>query len=88
MSRVHIQWVPNSEPVQLGSEVGRGGERAVSLVDGAPEWGAKIYLRPPCASQVVKLRARAQFDPPRNGAQPRFIEARRALLRARSETAT
>lgn len=59
-----LQRCSNKTEVVLGSELGRGGEGAVYLVDGAPESVAKIYRRPPSASKIEKLRAMARHVSP------------------------
>lgn len=47
-------------PVQLGHELGRGGEGAVYETLGAPGFVAKIYLSPPDAKKQSKLAFMAQ----------------------------
>jgi DNA-binding helix-hairpin-helix protein with protein kinase domain len=50
--------------VTLGRELGRGGEGAVSLVAGAPDLVAKLYLKPPAPAKIDKLRSMAKRASP------------------------
>jgi DNA-binding helix-hairpin-helix protein with protein kinase domain len=54
----------NQAPVQLGRELGRGGEGAVFPVTGSPNVVAKIYLKPPAPAKVEKLRTMARVAHP------------------------
>ncbi len=54
----------NNTAVRLGKELGRGGEGAVSLVEGAPELVAKVYSKPPSAARIDKLRGMARSASP------------------------
>lgn len=47
-------------PIQLGRELGRGGEGAVFETQGSPGFVAKIYLAPPDAKKQSKLTFMAQ----------------------------
>lgn len=50
--------------VHLGQVIGRGGEGTVHAVSGAPKLVAKIYLKPPDATKVEKLRAMTRGSSP------------------------
>ena len=54
----------NNSAVKLGKELGRGGEGAVFLVNGAPDLVAKVYLKPPSAARIDKLRSMARGASP------------------------
>jgi DNA-binding helix-hairpin-helix protein with protein kinase domain len=54
----------NQTPVQLGRELGRGGEGAVYPVNGSPNLVAKIYLKPPTPAKVEKLQTMARVAHP------------------------
>ena len=54
----------NNNPVQLGRELGRGGEGAVFPVIDMPDLVAKIYLKPPAPLKVEKLRSMARRASP------------------------
>jgi len=54
----------SNNPVQLGRELGRGGEGAVFPVVGMPDLVAKIYLKPPTPLKVEKLRSMARRASP------------------------
>ena len=54
----------SNNPVQLGRELGRGGEGAVFPVVGMPDMVAKIYLKPPTPLKVEKLRSMARRASP------------------------
>jgi DNA-binding helix-hairpin-helix protein with protein kinase domain len=54
----------NNAAVRLGKELGRGGEGAVFLVDGATDLVAKVYLKPPSQARIDKLRSMARGASP------------------------
>ena len=54
----------NQSTIVLGKELGRGGEGAVYPVIGAPDVVAKIYLKPPAALKIEKLRSMARRASP------------------------
>ena len=54
----------NNTSVKLGRELGRGGEGAVYPVDSAPDLVAKIYLKPPAATKIEKLRSMSRHATP------------------------
>lgn len=56
--------VSNRVAVSLGRELGRGGEGSVHLVNGAPEFVAKIYLKPPSPAKADKLRTMSKHASP------------------------
>jgi|SRR5688572_14554076 DNA-binding helix-hairpin-helix protein with protein kinase domain len=59
-----LRRVSNNNPIQLGRELGRGGEGAVFPVIGMPDLVAKIYLKPPAPLKVEKLRGMARRASP------------------------
>jgi len=59
-----LQRGSNNSAVGLGKELGRGGEGAVFPVIGASDLVAKIYLKPPSATKVEKLRSMARNASP------------------------
>ena len=61
---MHLKRVSNQSPIVLGKELGRGGEGAVYPVIGAPDLVAKIYLKPPAAHKIEKLRSMARRASP------------------------
>ncbi len=52
----NIQYL-QGQPIRLGTELGRGGEGAVTLIQGHDDLVAKIYLEPPTPAQIQKLQA-------------------------------
>ena len=54
----------DNHEIQLGRELGRGGEGAVYPVVGMPDMVAKIYLEPPAQLKVEKLRSMARRASP------------------------
>jgi DNA-binding helix-hairpin-helix protein with protein kinase domain len=54
----------NNASVNLGRELGRGGEGAVYPVQAVPDLVAKIYLKPPTPLKVEKLRSMARRASP------------------------
>lgn len=50
--------------INLGQEIGRGGEGAVFAVEGHREWVVKIYSAPPDPGKIQKLSAMAQAATP------------------------
>jgi len=61
---VPLKRTSNQSTVVLGRELGRGGEGAVHLVNGAPDVVAKIYLKAPAPNKVEKLRSMARRASP------------------------
>ncbi len=59
-----LRRVSNNNPIQLGRELGRGGEGAVFPVIGVPDLVAKIYLKPPAPLKIEKLRSMARRASP------------------------
>jgi len=59
-----LQRGSNNSAVSLGKELGRGGEGAVFPVIGANDLVAKIYLKPPSATKIEKLRSMARNASP------------------------
>ena len=53
---MQLRRASNQASIVLGKELGRGGEGAVHPVVGVPDLVAKIYLKPPSAHKVEKLR--------------------------------
>ena len=54
----------SNTPIQLGRELGRGGEGAVFPVIDMPDLVAKIYLKPPAPLKVEKLHSMARRASP------------------------
>jgi DNA-binding helix-hairpin-helix protein with protein kinase domain len=54
----------DNHEIQLGRELGRGGEGAVYPVVGMPDMVAKIYLEPPAQLKAEKLRSMARRASP------------------------
>jgi DNA-binding helix-hairpin-helix protein with protein kinase domain len=61
---VQLHRVSNKSPVKLGKELGRGGEGAVHLVQGAVDLVAKVYLKPPTPAKVDKLKSMSRHANP------------------------
>lgn len=61
---MNFRRVSNNAAVRLGKELGRGGEGAVFLVEGAPDLVAKVYLKPPSQARIDKLRSMARGASP------------------------
>jgi len=59
-----LRRLSNNNPIQLGRELGRGGEGAVFPVVGVPDLVAKIYLKPPAPLKVEKLHSMAKRASP------------------------
>jgi len=59
-----LRRLSNNNPIQLGRELGRGGEGAVFPVIGVPDLVAKIYLKPPAPLKIEKLRSMARRSSP------------------------
>jgi DNA-binding helix-hairpin-helix protein with protein kinase domain len=53
---IHFRRASNGTTVHLGQVLGRGGEGTVYAVNGAPKHVAKVYLKPPDATKVDKLK--------------------------------
>jgi len=61
---MRLQRGSNNTPVKLGRELGRGGEGTVYPVVSAPDLVAKIYLKPPAATKIEKLRSMSRHATP------------------------
>jgi DNA-binding helix-hairpin-helix protein with protein kinase domain len=61
---IHLRRASNGSTVHLGQVLGRGGEGTVYAVNGAPKHVAKVYLKPPDATKIEKLKfmTRGQSD--------------------------
>jgi DNA-binding helix-hairpin-helix protein with protein kinase domain len=53
---IHLRRASNGSTVHLGQVLGRGGEGTVYAVNGAPKHVAKVYLKPPDATKIDKLK--------------------------------